>query len=99
MIYSMKDRTNAANEPDRARSEAAGFEALFQEHWPRVYRLLCGLVGDPAEAEDLALEAFLRLYQRHPQPEDGFKPGGWLRKVATELGPAFHPQLPASRAV
>jgi RNA polymerase sigma-70 factor (ECF subfamily) len=44
------------------------------------------LVGDPAEAEDLALEAFLRLHQRHPLPETGFNIGGWLYRVATNLG-------------
>jgi RNA polymerase sigma-70 factor (ECF subfamily) len=48
--------------------------------------MLCGLVGDPAEAEDLALDAFFRLYQRHPQPEPDFNPGGWLHRVALNLG-------------
>src|ERR1051325_8964864 len=56
------------------------------EHWARVYRLLCRLVGDPAEAEDLALETFLRLYRHHPGQEDGFNSGGWLHRVATNLG-------------
>jgi RNA polymerase sigma-70 factor (ECF subfamily) len=43
-------------------------------------------VGDPAEAEDLALETFLRLYQRPPRSLDGFNLGGWLHRVATNLG-------------
>lgn len=64
----------------------ASFEILFAEHWARVYRLLCRLVGDPVEAEDLALETFFRLHQRHPQPEKDFNPGGWLHRVATNLG-------------
>lgn len=62
------------------------FEALFLEHWAHVYRLLCRLVGDPAEAEDLALETFVRLYQKDPQREGEFNPGGWLYRVATNLG-------------
>ena len=48
--------------------------------------LLYRLVGDPAEAEDLALETFFRLYQHHPSPQSEFNLGGWLRKVATNLG-------------
>lgn len=64
----------------------SGFEALFLEHWARVYRLLYRLVGDPAEAEDLALETFFRLYQRYPPREDGFNLPGWLHRVATNLG-------------
>ena len=62
------------------------FEALFMEHWAHVYRLLCRLVGDPAEAEDLALETFLRLYQKSPQQQSEFNAGGWLHRVATNLG-------------
>ena len=67
-------------------SVSSGFEALFVEHWAHVYRLLCRLVGDPAEAEDLALETFVRLYQKAPLHESEFNPGGWLHRVATNLG-------------
>ena len=59
---------------------------LFREYWAYVYRILKRLVGDPAEAEDLALETFLRLYQRSSVKEDGFQLGGWLYRVATNLG-------------
>src|SRR5919112_1410935 len=62
------------------------FEALFLEHWAPMYRLLCRLVGDPAEAEDLALETFIRLYQKGPEHQGEFNRGGWLRRVATNLG-------------
>jgi hypothetical protein len=34
----------------------ADFEAVFQAHWSRVYAVIFRLVGDHAEAEDLALE-------------------------------------------
>jgi RNA polymerase sigma factor (sigma-70 family) len=67
----------------------SSFEALFNEHWPHVYRALLRLVGDPAEAEDLALETFLRLYQHQPANSNSteeFNFGGWLHRVATNLG-------------
>ena len=67
-------------------SVSSGFEALFLEHWARVYRLLCRLVGDPAEAEDLALETFVRLYRKDPSSQSDFNTGGWLHRVATNLG-------------
>ena len=60
------------------------FDALFREHWPRVYGVLFRLVGDLAEAEDLALEVFWRLYQRPPPTNE--KPAGWLYRVSTNLG-------------
>ena len=62
------------------------FEAIFLEHWPRVYGVLLRLVGDYAEAEDLALETFWRLYDRPPQDESSLNVGGWLYRVATNLG-------------
>jgi len=65
---------------------AQSFDELFLEHWSRVYGVLVRLVGDPAEAEDLALETFLRLHRHHPLPETGFNLGGWLYRVATNLG-------------
>ncbi len=61
------------------------FTGMFLEHWGHVYRLLVRLVGDPAEAEDLALETFFRLYQRPPAEVDD-RLGGWLHRVATNLG-------------
>ncbi len=66
--------------------ETASFESLFRAHWTPVYNLLVRLVVDPAEAEDLALETFLRLFQRHPNADQNFNVGGWLHKVAVNLG-------------
>src|SRR5512143_140799 len=61
------------------------FDRIFIEHWPRVYAVLVRLVGDRDEAEDLALETFWRLH-RHP-PGTGVQGlGGWLYRVASNLG-------------
>ena len=54
--------------------------------WNSVYRLLVRMTGDPVEAEDLALETFFRLYQHPPKTGGGYNPGGWLYRVATNLG-------------
>ena len=86
MIRSMKRLKSDAAGTIRSESNSEEFETLFMEHWAPVYRLLQRLVGDPSEAEDLALETFLRLYRHHPQYEDGFNLGGWLHRVATNLG-------------
>jgi RNA polymerase sigma-70 factor (ECF subfamily) len=60
-------------------------EAAFRQHWSRVYGVLFRLVGDGDEAEDLALETFWRLYRRSPILDEN-KLGGWLYRVATNLG-------------
>ncbi len=86
MIDSMKNLKTDVVETASTESTSSAFETLFREHWAHVYRLLNRLVGDPAEAEDLALETFVRLYQRYPLRENDSNPGGWLHRVATNLG-------------
>src|SRR6266508_388853 len=61
------------------------FESIFHEHWISIHRLLSRMVIDPAEAEDLALETFFRLYKYRPAQHERFNTGGWLYKVATNL--------------
>jgi len=87
-LYPMKMRAtdHSASEKQQADTPSRSFDELFTEYWPAVYGVLVRLVGDPAEAEDLALETFLRLYRHPAVSEDGFNLGGWLYRVATNLG-------------
>jgi RNA polymerase sigma-70 factor (ECF subfamily) len=64
--------------------DEASFEVLFHRHYQRVYHLLVRLVGDQGEAEELAQEVFLKLYQRPLRQGDNV--GGWLYRVATNVG-------------
>jgi RNA polymerase sigma-70 factor, ECF subfamily len=64
--------------------ERAAFEDLFLQNWDKVYGVLFRLTGDRAEAEDLALETFTRLWQRPPAEDQTL--AGWLYRVATNLG-------------
>ena len=75
-----KNTSSASTEP-----LSSSFESLFYEYWAPIFRLLRRLVVNPAEAEDLALEAFFRFYKHHPTPEAEFNTRGWLQKVATNL--------------
>ena len=60
------------------------FENLFQDNWERVCAVVFRLVGDWGEAEDIALETFLRLYLNPPRHDQNL--GGWLYRVASRLG-------------
>ena len=62
------------------------FERHFEQYWAPIYRLLRAMVGDPAEAEDLALEAMYRLYRKQADTQPESNIGGWLYRVATNLG-------------
>lgn len=67
-----------------AKVETAEFEQLFAGHWDRLCRVLFRITGDAHEAQDLALEAFVRLYQQAPANRENL--AGWLYRVATNLG-------------
>jgi len=64
----------------------SNFERVFLDQYPRVYAALVHLVGDRAEAEDLALDTFWQLHRRLPDLRGTQNLGGWLYRVATNLG-------------
>ena len=67
-----------------ALSAAQDFETIFVEQWSRIYGVIFRLVGDNAEAEDLALETFWKLYQNPPPKRENLN--GWLYRVAVNQG-------------
>ena len=73
-------------QPTSAQSPDTWLEDAFMEHWNRVYGVLYRLVGERAEAEDLALETFWRLHSRRPRMQGEYGLAGWLYRVATNLG-------------
>jgi RNA polymerase sigma-70 factor (ECF subfamily) len=56
--------------------------SLFGAQFPRLFRFLDRLSGDPDLAADLAQEAFVRLHRRGAMPE---APEAWLVSVALNL--------------
>jgi RNA polymerase sigma-70 factor (ECF subfamily) len=76
-----RDRTGTQSTAD-----GAAFESYFERYWASIHRVLVRMLGDPAEAEDLALETFYRLHQRGPRLDAEANIGGWLYQVATNLG-------------
>ncbi len=64
---------------------AEEFRAAFLEHYGAIYRHLFRLLGSQEEAEDLAQEAFLRLYRQRFPPGREHNVRAWLYRVATRL--------------
>lgn len=63
--------------------DPAGFKELFYRHYPAVCRQLTCLLGSRTDAEDIAQEAFIKLYNTPPREFSNL--GGWLARVATNL--------------
>ena len=81
-----------ATDPDEdlirrvARGEPAAVQALVARKLPRLLALSRRMLGDPAEAEDVAQEAFLRAWKQAPK----WIPGAarfdtWLHRVTLNL--------------
>ncbi len=69
-----------------SRGDIASFEALFFRHYDRVYGLLFRLLGNRAEAEDVAQEVFIKLYQKPLSGRRDHNVSAWLYRVATNKG-------------
>lgn len=83
MTIPLVDRVLGAGISATSETERS-LEIAFEEHWSSVCETLFYLVGDANEAQDLALEAFWRLHTRPPRDKTNL--GGWLHRVATNLG-------------
>ncbi|MDR3563688.1 MAG: sigma-70 family RNA polymerase sigma factor [Negativicutes bacterium] len=63
-------------------NEKLGFEELYQEFQPRIYRYLTRLVGSD-DAEDLTQEVFIKVNQALPAFRQEAQPSTWLYRIAT----------------
>lgn len=68
------------------RGEREAFEAVYERYHSRLYRLLYGMLGNPADAADLTQEAFVRAYDKLDQLQSDGHMYGWLRRTAVNLG-------------
>ncbi len=67
------------------RGERGASERLFARYGDLAYTTAWRLVGDAAEAEDLAQEALFRAHLRLRELRDGAQFGPWLRRIAANL--------------
>jgi len=65
--------------------DEAEFRGVFLQHYSRIVTILIRLLGDRARAEEMANDAFWRLYRQPALQVDG-NIGGWLYRTATNLG-------------
>lgn len=72
-------RRVAAGEPEL-------FEILLRRHNQRVYRVARGVLGDDAQAEDLAQEAWVRAYQHLGDFEGRARFSTWLIRIVLHEG-------------
>ena len=67
---------------DGVADEKASFETFFRAEHARLYRALCMVVGSRDEAEEIAQDAFLRLWERWDRVSSMETPTAYLFQVA-----------------
>ena len=68
------------NEARLANETRFDLETIFHAHYKRICRVIARVLRDPARAEELAVEVFLR-WSRHPNAH-GDRAEGWLYRTA-----------------
>jgi RNA polymerase sigma-70 factor (ECF subfamily) len=68
-----------------AEADPAAFASLVELYFQPVYRVAWRMLGGRDGAEDIAQEAFLRLWQNPRQVRDGKAVKSWLMRVASNL--------------
>jgi RNA polymerase sigma-70 factor (ECF subfamily) len=64
---------------------AARFEAFVREYQDMVFGTAVRLLGNPADAEDVAQTVFLRAYERFDRVVASPAAAGWLKTTTTNL--------------
>ena len=63
---------------------ALDLETIFHAQYERIARVIAGIIKDPARAEELAVEVFLK-WERTPHAH-GESAEGWLYRTAVRIG-------------
>jgi len=66
-------------------SRSAEFTTFMRAYQDMVFSTAARLVGNDAQAADIAQEVFLRAYEHFSQLRTSETAGGWLKTVATNL--------------
>ena len=60
------------------------FETFFHVHYDRIARAVARVVGDPARAEEIAVEALWKFW-RNPKAAQAGRATGWLYRTAVRM--------------
>jgi RNA polymerase sigma-70 factor (ECF subfamily) len=80
----METRVTSPQPTDASQTEARTrllFEHLMREHNARLFRLALGIVGEPAEAEDVLQDSYVRAFRGHAGFAGRSSIGAWLARI------------------
>ena len=66
-------------------STSSNSSEMIHQYQDRIYRYVLSIVHDPAEAEDLTQETFLRAYRNYASLQNTAALTSWLYRIATHV--------------
>jgi RNA polymerase sigma-70 factor (ECF subfamily) len=66
------------------RGDTSAFGTITERYWNMVVGLALSRIADPAEAEDIAQESFLKAYSQLHRLRDPSRFAGWLAKIGLQ---------------
>ncbi len=64
--------------------DASAFGTLVERYWNMAFALALSRIADPAEAEDIAQDSFLRAHAHLHRLRDPARFGGWLSRITIQ---------------
>jgi RNA polymerase sigma-70 factor (ECF subfamily) len=68
-----------------AAGHEAGLDSLMERYAPRLFRYLLRLLQDEHEAEEIAQETFVRVYQNRSRFDPQHRFSSWIYRITTNL--------------
>lgn len=65
------------------------FDRLYAATYPRIYRTMLAMLGDPAAAEDCTQDAFLHAFRGWPRWRQTAPAEAWLHRIAINAALAY----------
>lgn len=69
---------------DTLSGDMTAFGTLVERYWNMVVGLAINKIGEPAEAEDIAQESFIKAYSQLHSLQQPSRFAGWLSKIALQ---------------
>ena len=94
-LESVGDRTDESLVGDVLRGDVGAFSLLMRRYNQKLYRIVRGITGDDASAEDAIQQAYLSAYRYLGQLRGQAQFGAWLKRIAVRE--AFRARREAAR--